>query len=135
MSLWCLLSVGPVCENPSMGDRSFPIVSVERLPAVVEFYERMGFVRTYAFPPEGEPAFVTVERDGSTLGISARTDTAGDRFGYWIYVDDVDATFESLVDAGAPVVAHPATEGWGERVATVRDPDGNLVHLGAPTPD
>jgi DNA-binding FrmR family transcriptional regulator len=31
----------------------------------------------------------------------------------------------------AEAVATPENRPWGERVASVRDPDGNLVHLGA----
>jgi uncharacterized glyoxalase superfamily protein PhnB len=116
-----------------MSDISFPIVSVEHLPAAVSFYERLGFSQTYAFPTEGPPAFVTVERNGSVLGFTKRDGAASDRFSYWAYVDDVDRTFASLVTAGAPVEADPRTEPWGERVASVRDPDGNVVHIGAPS--
>jgi lactoylglutathione lyase len=36
-----------------------------------------------------------------------------------------------LVAAGAPIVAAPEDQPWGERVAQTRDPDGNLVYLGA----
>jgi uncharacterized glyoxalase superfamily protein PhnB len=116
-----------------MSETAFPIVSVEDLAATVAFYGRLGFVQTYAFPPEGEPAFVTVERSGTTIGISSRTEADADRFSYWVYVDDVDATYEAMTAAGAPVVAAPRTEPWGERVASVRDPDGNVVHVGAPS--
>jgi lactoylglutathione lyase len=37
-------------------DRAFPIISVRDLPAVRTFYERLGFVQTYQFPPDDEPA-------------------------------------------------------------------------------
>jgi lactoylglutathione lyase len=37
-----------------------------------------------------------------------------------------------LRGAGVPVVAEPADQPWGERVASVRDPDGYTVHIGAP---
>ncbi|HVM09194.1 MAG TPA: VOC family protein [Acidimicrobiales bacterium] len=116
-----------------MSGDGFPILSVEDLESVVAFYGRLGYVTTYAFPPEGTPGFVTLERDGSTLGIARRSGAEAHRFSYWVYVDDVDAAFSALVADGAPVVAEPRTEPWGERVASVRDPDGNIVHLGAPT--
>jgi uncharacterized glyoxalase superfamily protein PhnB len=115
-----------------MGDRSFPILSVAALPAALEFYQRLGFEQTYAFPPEGQPAFVTLERAGSTIGIASRDAADSDKFSYWVYVDDVDSTFALLTAAGASVVAEPRTEPWGERVASVRDPDGTVVHVGAP---
>ena len=117
-----------------MSRGSFPILGVEDLSAAVSFYERLGFAQTYAFPPGGQPAFVTVERDGAVLGIARRDRPAADRFSYWVYVDDVDGTFASLAAAGAPVDAAPRTEPWGERVARVRDPDGNIVHIGASAP-
>ena len=117
-----------------MSDNAFPIIGVGDLPAAVEFYERLGYSQTYAFPPEGKPAFVTVERGGSTIGIATRDGADTERFSYWVYVDDVDGTFAVLTAAGAPVVAVPRTEPWGERVASVRDPDGNVVHVGAPSP-
>ena len=114
-----------------MSDESFPIISVDDVPAVVGFYERLGFAETYRFPPDGDPAFVVVMRGESSLGISLRTATA-DAHAYWVYVDDVDATVEALVEGGAELVAAPEDRPWGERVASVRDPAGTLVHLGAP---
>ena len=115
-----------------MSDDSFPIISVPDLPAAVAFYGRLGFSQTYAFPPEVPAVFVTLERNGAVLGIAKRKPSATDRFSYWVYVDDVDDTFEMLTSMGAPPEAAPRTEPWGERVASVRDPDGNVVHLGAP---
>jgi uncharacterized glyoxalase superfamily protein PhnB len=112
---------------------SFPILSVKDLPAVVDFYERLGFSHSYTFPAEGPAAFVTLERDGRTIGIAARARGHEDRFSYWMYVDDVDGTFADVTAAGAPTEAAPRTEPWGERVASVRDPDGNVVHIGAPS--
>ena len=114
-----------------MSDRAFPIISVRDLGAVRRFYEDLGFAQTYQFPPDGEPGFVTMERGSSSIGIGAGGATDDDRFGLWVYVDDVDATLERLRAAGAPVVAEPQDQPWGERVARTRDPDGNLVYLGA----
>jgi lactoylglutathione lyase len=118
-----------------MSDRAFPIVTVHDLAATRAFYERLGFTQTYQFPPEGEPGFVTMERGSSSIGIGAGGGGGGeegDRFGYWVYVDDVDAALRDLAAAGAPVVAEPEDQPWGERVAQTRDPAGNLVYLGQP---
>lgn len=114
-----------------MSDRAFPIITVQDLPATRGFYEALGFSQIYQFPPEGEPAFVTLARGSSSIGIGAGGSTDEDRFGYWVYVDDVDATLEQLSTSGAPVVAEPEDQPWGERLARTRDPDGNLVYLGA----
>ena len=115
-----------------MSDRAFPIITVHDLMATRRFYEQLGFAQVYQFPAEGEPGFITMERGTSGIGIGAGGDTAEDRFGYWVYVDDVDATFGTLTAAGAPIVAEPQNQPWGERVARTRDPDGNLVYLGMP---
>jgi lactoylglutathione lyase len=114
-----------------MSDGAFPIITVHDLPAARRFYEELGFAQTYQFPPEGEPGFVTMARGTSSIGIGAGAATNEDRFGFWVYVDDVDLTLERLRRAGAPIVAEPEDQPWGERVARIRDPEGNLVYLGA----
>lgn len=121
-----------LCEHSVMSDRAFPIIRVQDLPAVRGFYEKLGFSQTYQFPPEGEPGFVTMERGSSSIGIGAGEANDADRFGLWVYVDDVDAALESLRAVGVVVVAPPEDQPWGERVAQTRDPNGNLVYLGAP---
>ena len=45
---------------------------------------------------------------------------------------DVDATFASLVAAGAAAHLEPWDAFWGQRYATLRDPDGNGIDLFAP---
>lgn len=47
---------------------------------------------------------------------------------------DVDLTFEALVGAGYKGYLAPWDAFWGQRYATVRDPDGNGVDLFAPLP-
>jgi predicted enzyme related to lactoylglutathione lyase len=47
----------------------------------------------------------------------------------WFSVDDLDATFARFVDLGAGVRQEPTEKPWGDRIASVVDPDGNLVGL------
>ena len=47
---------------------------------------------------------------------------------------DVDAVFERLVSAGHPESLAPFDAPWGQRYATVEDPDGTSVDLFAPLP-
>ncbi len=49
--------------------------------------------------------------------------------------EEVDATFDLLISAGYPAHAMPFDAFWGQRYATVRDPDGNRVDLFAPLAD
>ena len=51
----------------------------------------------------------------------------------WLYTDDVDAAVADLKEAGVPVIAELTDQPWGERVASVADPDGYVLHIGAPS--
>jgi catechol 2,3-dioxygenase-like lactoylglutathione lyase family enzyme len=44
----------------------------------------------------------------------------------------VDTMFEQLITAGHPGSLNPYDAPWGQRYATVLDPDGNIVDLFAP---
>jgi uncharacterized glyoxalase superfamily protein PhnB len=50
----------------------------------------------------------------------------------YVYVDDVDATFERAVAAGAVVIEHPADQPYGDRRAMVRDSTGNVYQIASP---
>jgi uncharacterized glyoxalase superfamily protein PhnB len=43
---------------------------------------------------------------------------------YYLYVDNVDATYAKAMKAGAKSVAKPEDAFWGDRHAAVDDPDG-----------
>lgn len=47
----------------------------------------------------------------------------------WMTVDDIEATFEYLIDLGALVKYEPTRKLWGGYLAAVYDPDGNLIGL------
>jgi uncharacterized glyoxalase superfamily protein PhnB len=113
----------------------FPILITADVGAALGFYrDLLGATVTYEFPgPDGEPGYVGLELGASHLGIGRDPEAAGDaseRFSLWVYADDCDAAIERLRAAGVTVVAEPADQPWGERVARVLDPDGNLVVVG-----
>jgi lactoylglutathione lyase len=113
----------------------FPILTTADLRAALGFYrDLLGATVTYEFPgPDGEPGYVGLELGDSHLGIGrdpgAGTDPS-ERFALWVYADDCDAAIERLRAAGVEIVEEPADQPWGERVARVLDPDGNLVIVG-----
>lgn len=94
----------------------------------------MGGEVTYRFPGQGEPAYVALRFGPSSIGIAAvdpadapsPSPDAGP-FALWAYVDDCEAVVERLRSAGATVLVEPADQPWGERMATVLDPDRNRV--------
>ena len=46
--------------------------------------------------------------------------------------DDVDSMFARALEAGGRAEKEPYDAFWGQRYASVRDPDGNIVDLFAP---
>jgi lactoylglutathione lyase len=55
----------------------------------------------------------------------------GPRHELFVYVDDVDHTVSELRAEGTSVLREPTDMPWGERVAFVTDPEGNVVSLAA----
>ena len=113
----------------------FPILTTRDLGAALGFYrDLLGGTVTYEFPaPDGEPGYVGLEVGSSQLGIGRdpdATDGPSARFSLWAYVEDCDAVVARLRAAGVRVVEEPTDQPWGERVARVLDPDGNVVLIG-----
>jgi lactoylglutathione lyase len=117
-----------------MNERAFPIISVKDLKSVRRFYEQLGFRQVYQYPSDGEPGYVSLERGAASIGVGAGGAVDEDRFGIWVYVEDVDRAVEELRSAGVSIVAEAEDQPWGERAARVRDPDGNLVYLATGSP-
>jgi uncharacterized glyoxalase superfamily protein PhnB len=53
----------------------------------------------------------------------------------WFRVDDIQATFDRLVELGAEVRYPPEDKPMGDRLAAVIDPDGNMIGLAQRRPD
>ena len=116
----------------------FPIIVTSDLGRALAFYrDLLGAVVTYEFPaPDGEPGYVGLELGAAHLGIGRDPEVrAGQnpRVSLWAYTEDCDAAVERLRRAGVRIVAEPADQPWGERVAQVLDPDGNVVLIGQGT--
>jgi predicted enzyme related to lactoylglutathione lyase len=47
----------------------------------------------------------------------------------WFTVDDLQATFDRAIAMGAGIKLPPTDKPWGARIASVYDPDGNLLGL------
>jgi lactoylglutathione lyase len=117
------------------------MLSVESLAASLRFYETLlGGERNYQFPPEGEAVFVVLRFEQTELGLGVlgagpslhgqpQRPATGHRIELCLYVSGLDAVVEALSAAGAPILLQPTAQPWGERVAYVSDPDGNLVML------
>jgi len=96
--------------------------------ALAEFY-RQGF----ELPP---PRYFNADHLGFSLKsvylglerVSPAPDRASGRISIWFAVPNVEAVYRRLLDLGAKEKSPPKAEG-GEILATVLDPDGNVVGL------
>jgi len=46
---------------------------------------------------------------------------------FWVRVDDLDDTYQRCLDLGATSKIEPVDRPWGDRLAAVTDPEGNVV--------
>jgi lactoylglutathione lyase len=118
-----------------------PMLSVEDLERSARFYtDLLGGTESYRFPDAGPAVFVSLRLGTSELGLGqigpggalhgeAQRPAHGHRIELCVYVDDVDAAVERMREAGTRIVVEPADQPWGERIAYVADPDGNLLML------
>lgn len=121
--------------------RMFPMLSAVDMSASVAFYrDLLGGTEEYRFP-EDDPVFVTLRLGESEIGIGGVGDAplhgrtqrpaSGHRIELCVYVQDVDEAVAAARAAGVEVLLEPVDQPWGERLAYLADPDGNLVMLTA----
>jgi len=114
----------------------FPILATADMERSLAFYRDLldGEIE-YRFPDDGPAYYVGLTLGDSRLGIGwdPEIDRTGpvDRTTLWVYADDCDLAVQRLSAAGVPVIAPAEDQPWGERVARVQDPDGNVVVIGA----
>jgi PhnB protein len=80
--------------------------------------------------PEGDIGHVEVELGDSVIMLfDAKPGWQATPSHLRVYVEDVAATVERAVSAGARVVTKPTLLAFGERVARIRDPQGHMWWL------
>jgi len=118
-----------------MFQEAFPILTAGDMARALGFYrDLLGCTVTYRFPAEGEPAYVGLRLGQSALGIGVAEPgvqheraVTGDRFAMCVYAKACDVAIAHLRANGVAILSEPADQPWGERMAEVRDPDGNRV--------
>ncbi len=106
-----------------------PYLIVENAAGLLDFLERaFGAVERMRVPmPQGGIGHAEVEIDGAVLMLAdaAPPDFPAGNTLIHLYVEDVDSVYTRAVNAGATVIAEPADQFYGDRVARVGDPSGN----------
>jgi PhnB protein len=112
-------------------------LAVEDASKAIDFYkEAFGAEETIRMPgPDGKVAHAELQIGDSKLMLSdpfpqsnvrPPTERGGPTASIFMYVDDVDATFEQAQRAGATVVSELEDMFWGDRFGTVADPFGQV---------
>jgi lactoylglutathione lyase len=123
----------------------YTILYVADVSASLELYERAFGQRRRFLHESGE--YGELETGATTLAFASTElaasnvpgvmgphvlGQAGPRFEVCFVTDDVAGAFERAVSQGVEPVTAPQTKPWGQHVAYVRDPDGNLVEIASP---
>src|SRR5215213_1171125 len=111
----------------------YTILYVSDVEASLDFYERA----QYAELDTGDTAlaFAAHELAAANLpGVFRPEERPSMRpaFEVCFVTDNVPSAFDRAIEEGAESVSAPQTKPWGQDVAYVRDPDGNLVELASP---
>jgi catechol 2,3-dioxygenase-like lactoylglutathione lyase family enzyme len=119
---------------------------VSDMAASVAFYRRLGFTfpegaesegHSEAQLPGGLRLLLDTEAEVHSFHPGWKAPSGSSRAGLALRCDgpaEVDAVYEELVGAGHHGELKPWDAFWGQRYATLHDPDGNGVDLFAPLP-
>jgi lactoylglutathione lyase len=123
----------------------YTILYVADVAASLDFYERALGQRRRFVHESGQ--YAELETGPTALALAAhelaaanvpglyrpeRRAGAQPTFEVCFVTDDVAAAYETAIREGAAAVTQPQTKPWGQDVAYVRDPDGNLVEIASP---
>jgi PhnB protein len=117
-----------------------PYLAVEDAARAIDFYrEAFGAQELLRMPgPDGKIAHAELQLGDSKLMLSDPFEQSqvqppsvrgGPTASVFMYVEDVDATFEQAQRAGATVVSELEDMFWGDRFGTVADPFGHVWSL------
>lgn len=113
-----------------------PIIVTPELDRLLGFYTELLDAKEGSRVPEQGPTFFVELRIGDG-GLGLVADAAADlaapqRMLLSVEVDDVDALLPRVTELGGQVLGLPNDMPWGQRVAHVKDPDGNALNLVQP---
>lgn len=116
----------------------WPTLQATDANALIDFLvDVVGFERTVVYADGDRVAHAQLDwpaGGGIMLG-SHQPDASWSRppgtAGAYLVTDEVDATYERAVAAGATIIAEPVDREYGGREFTLADPEGNLWSIGS----
>ena len=110
-----------------------PIIVSNDLERLLAFYTGLlGAEEVMRFPEDGPVFYVGLELGDSEFGVSSDSAVSpGDpgRMLLSIEVPDVDALLPRVEGLGGTATSGANDMPWGQRVAHIKDPDGNVLNL------
>jgi predicted enzyme related to lactoylglutathione lyase len=110
-----------------------PIIVTNDLDRLLAFYTGLlGAEEVMRFPEDGPVFYMGLTLGDSELGLSSDANvTPGDpgRMLLSIEVPDVDGLLPKVEGLGGTATSGANDMPWGQRVAHIKDPDGNVVNV------
>ena len=110
-----------------------PVIVTKDLDRLLAFYTGLlGAKEVIRFPEHGPVFYVGLSLGDSELGLSSDADVqpgSPGRMLLSIEVPDVDVLLPNVSGLGGESTSGANDMPWGQRVAHIKDPDGNVVNL------
>jgi predicted enzyme related to lactoylglutathione lyase len=110
-----------------------PVIVTNDLDRLLAFYiGLLGANEVMRFPEDGPVFYVGLSLGDSELGLSRDADVqpgSPGRMLLSIEVPDVDVLLPNVSGLGGESTSGANDMPWGQRVAHIKDPDGNVVNL------
>jgi predicted enzyme related to lactoylglutathione lyase len=102
------------------------IIFTSRMEELARFYQQALELGEFNL----SPGHIGVQVGPTYLGFDQVDEaTSGAGVTVWFTVDDIQGTFQRLVEMGAEVRYPPSEKPWGGFLAALYDPDGNMLGL------
>jgi predicted enzyme related to lactoylglutathione lyase len=110
-----------------------PVIVTHDIERLTAFYTTLlSAAHTMRYPEDGPAFYIGLQVGNSELGLSSAAEVRpGDpgRILLSIEVPDVDAVLPRVAELGGTAESGANDMPWGQRVAHIKDPDGNVVNL------
>ncbi len=121
-------------------------ITIQWCNIAIEFYKKAFWAQEIGriTMPDGSIAHAEIQIEGSLLmlaeentewGNLSPTTIGGNPITLWLYVKDVETTFQQALDAGATEIMPIADQFYGDRSGTIMDPYGYKWSIATHTKD